>query len=141
MTTVLIEIEGQKIPVDENIARDDDLLRKLFAPYYPDAANARIDREQGELIKIIKTAGTKGNGSILETLLTAPEEVNPAVYMCRLVQQRELTSDLGYSTMKQMAQEIETAIELGITEIETVRRSLDILKKSSPTTGAAPIGF
>jgi len=93
MATILVEIEGQQIDVEAAIAQDDNLLRQLFRPYYPDVANARIDRKEGEIIKVIKVAGPKGL-SPLEILLDAPEAVNPAIQMCRVVQQRELTSSL-----------------------------------------------
>ena len=143
MSKVFVEIEGQQIPVDEEIANDDNLLRQLFAPYYPDVANARIDRKEGEITKIIKVAGPKGatNSTPLQTLLAAPEEVNPAVKMCRIVQHRELTNQLDYSAMKSLSEEISTAIELGIQETEAGRRSLEVLQKSRSVPGIPPVGF
>ncbi|MGB3208438.1 MAG: hypothetical protein WBB28_25920 [Crinalium sp.] len=139
----IVEIEGQTIPVDEEIANDDTLLRQLFTPYYPDVANARIDRKEGEVIKIIKVAGSKGstNKTPLETLLLAPEEINPAVKMCRVVQHHELTNPLGYDSMEALAADIETAIRWGAQEAETVQKSLVILQKSSPVPGLTPLGF
>ena len=140
---VIVEIEGQTIPVDEDIANDDALLRQLFSPYYPDVANARIDRKEGEVIKIIKVAGSKGaiKPTPLETLLLAPEEVNPAVRMCRIVQHHELTNQLEYESMASLSADIETAIRLGAQEAETVQKSLVILQKSSPVPGRTPLGF
>ena len=140
---ILVEIEGQSIPVDEEIANDDTLLRKLFVPYFPDAANARIDREEGKPIKIIKVAGSKGASkpTPLETLLLAPEEVNPAVKMCRIVQHHELTNRLDYGSMEALTANMQTAIELGAKEAETVQKSLVILQKSSPVQGSPPLGF
>ena len=140
MATILVEIEGQQVPVDEEIAQDDNLLKQLFRPYYPDVANARIDRKEGEIIKVIKVAGPKGL-SPLEILLDAPEAVNPAIQMCRVVQQRELLSNLDYTGMEELASEIEATIQQGIEEVEAVDRSLTVLQKSSPVPGALPTGF
>jgi len=140
MTKVLIEIEGQQIPVDAEIAQEDDLLRQLLRPYYPDASNARIDRKEGEIIKVVKVAGPKGI-TPLETLLNAPETVNPALVLCRIVQRQELTMPLGYADMKELVAEIDEAIEAGSTEVEEVNRSLKALQKSAPIAGDPPIGF
>lgn len=140
MAKVLIEIEGQQIPVDEEIASDDNLLRQLLRPYYPDASNAKIDRKEGEIIKVVKVAGPKGT-TPLEMLLDAPETVNPALVVCRKVQRQELTTALDYDSMKQLAAEIDEAIEIGTTEVEAVNRSIAVLQKSAPAPGLPPIGF
>ncbi|MFB2880629.1 hypothetical protein [Floridanema aerugineum] len=57
---VLISFEGQQHSVDEDIANNDNELRKLLTTYYPDCANADIIRKPGELITIAKRNGSKG---------------------------------------------------------------------------------
>ena len=51
--------EGQTIELPDEIAASDELIRKALAPFYPDVANAEIQRgDKG--ITVIKRAGPKG---------------------------------------------------------------------------------
>ncbi|MCC0178905.1 hypothetical protein I4641_18210 [Waterburya agarophytonicola K14] len=57
---VPVVFEGKEYPIDAAIAADDDKLRQVLSPFIPAAANAKIQRESGQPIQIIKQAGTKG---------------------------------------------------------------------------------
>ena len=54
----------------------------------------------------------------LEFLITAPEEVNPALSMCRKLQRLELSGELDSATMKEMANAIELAISKGTDDVK-----------------------
>ncbi|MBD2772558.1 hypothetical protein [Iningainema tapete] len=140
MVKVIVSFEGQQHPVDENIAADDQLLRDLFAPFYPDMANSVIERKPGEIIKIIKRAGPKG-ATPLEALIASPEEVNPAVIMCRKVQHMELMGELDYKSMNALSNEIEEAIKQGTEYSNVIRKTLRLLQTILPSSGAIPEGF
>lgn len=140
MVKVIVSFEGQQHPVDENIAANDQLLRDLFTPFYPDMANSVIERKPGEIIKIIKRAGPKG-ASPLEVLITSPEEVNPALTMCRKVQHMELMGELDYESMNALSNEIEEAIKQGTEYSNVIRKTLRLLEKILPSPGAIPEGF
>lgn len=63
MATIVLPDNGQRFPIDDAIARSDEMLRQALAIVYPGVANADIRREDknGELvITIIKQAGRKG---------------------------------------------------------------------------------
>lgn len=63
MTTYNILIEGQTIPVPEDIGANDSTVKAALAPFYPDAANAMITRVEKDgvvTINVIKRAGSKG---------------------------------------------------------------------------------
>jgi len=65
VTTAIIKIEGQEIPLDAAIAADDNLLKTALSPYYPSIKNAQITREtrNGQMIvSIVKKAEHKGSG-------------------------------------------------------------------------------
>ena len=57
---VQVVFEGKEYPIDAAIAADDRKLRQVLSPFIPAAANAKIHREEGQPIQIIKQAGTKG---------------------------------------------------------------------------------
>ena len=140
MTKVIVSFEGQQHPVDQNIAANDQLLRDLFAPFYPDMANSVIERKPGEIIKIIKRAGPKG-ATPLFVLIASPEFVNPAVTMCRKVQHMELVGELDYEGMNALSNEIESAIKQGTEYSSVIRKTLRLLQKIMPSPGAIPFGF
>jgi hypothetical protein len=59
----IIKIDGQNIPMEDEVAKDDSRVKMALAQFYPDAANARITRttENGQMVvSIVKQAGTKG---------------------------------------------------------------------------------
>lgn len=52
--------DGQMFELPEEIAGQDDMLRKALHGAYPDAATATFDRNTAGLVKVIKRAGAKG---------------------------------------------------------------------------------
>ena len=66
VTTAVIKIEGQEIPLDAAIAADDHLLKTALSPYYPSIKNAQITRETAQagqmIVSIVKKAEHKGSG-------------------------------------------------------------------------------
>src|SRR5262245_32253241 len=84
MATVVIE--GQEVEIEDEIAKDDEMLRTALKTAWPDAANATFTRktEDGVLtVRVQKKAGTKGAAPIVAALLRAPEHLNPALVMQR----------------------------------------------------------
>ena len=93
----VVTIEGQKIPLPDEIGSDDVKVRQALAPYFPDAANALITRTEkdGETtISVIKKAGTKGVPSTkgllagLQALQDGPGGKNPAVMLYEEIKRR-----------------------------------------------------
>jgi hypothetical protein len=60
----IASIEGQPIPLPENVALDDGKIKAALAPYFPAAANSKIMRSEPVddvvTVTVIKQAGTKG---------------------------------------------------------------------------------
>ncbi|MEG5059120.1 hypothetical protein QUB60_06420 [Microcoleus sp. A2-C5] len=77
----------------------------------------------------------------LKFLINAPEEVNPALYMCRKLQRLELSGELDSATMKEMAKAIELAIEKGTDDVRAVERTKERLLNSRSVAAAVPMGF
>jgi hypothetical protein len=77
----------------------------------------------------------------LEFLINAPEQVNPALSMCRKLQRLELAGKLDRVTMKQMIKAIELAIAQGTEDVKAVERTKERLFNSRSVAGAVPMGF
>jgi DNA-binding transcriptional regulator GbsR (MarR family) len=77
----------------------------------------------------------------LEFLTNAPEEVNPALSMCRKIQRLELSGELDSATMKEMANAIELAISKGTDDVKAVEQTKEQLLNSRSVAAAIPTGF
>jgi hypothetical protein len=77
----------------------------------------------------------------LEFLINAPEEVNPALSMCRTLQRLELSGELDSATMKEMVKAIELAISKGTDDVRAVEQTKKRLLNSRSVAGAVPMGF
>lgn len=77
----------------------------------------------------------------LEFLINVPEEVNPALSMCRKLQRLELLGELDSTTMKGIAKAIELAISQGTDDVKAVERTTERLLNSRSVAAAVPMGF
>ena len=136
----LVLYEGQQHWLPDAIALDDQLLRDAFTPLCAELANAEIERKEGEPIRIIKKPGRKGT-SPLESLLTAPEEVNPAIQICYQLRQHQMLTGIDWRYAEQWAGQIEEAIAAGTAFSQAVNHSLKALTFCTPTSGGIPEGF
>jgi hypothetical protein len=58
-----IILDGQTIELPDDVAKDDNLIRRALAPFYPAVANAQIRREEKDgqtQITVIKRAEPLG---------------------------------------------------------------------------------
>lgn len=122
-----VTIEGQKIPLPDEIGSDDAKVRQALAPYFPDAANALITRTEknGEVtISVIKKAGTKGvpstKGSLtsLKMLQTCPGGKNPVVALYEEIKANP--EPLSPDRLLVMDGRIEQALEAGQAQREAL---------------------
>lgn len=121
-------IEGQEIPLDEAIAQDDNTLKTAISVYFPEYANAEIERQTTDdtvSIHLVKKAGTKG--SQFRELKNSSEEINPALKLGWQIKLLEIKNQISLENLITLQPEIEKAIKLGQnweTYIEKVTRSL-----------------
>jgi len=107
-------IEGQEIPLDEAIAQDDNTLKTAISVYFPDYANAEIERQTTDdtvSIRLVKKAGTKG--SLFRELKNSFEEVNPALKLGWQIKLLEINSQICLENLITLQPEIDKAIKLG----------------------------
>lgn len=131
----IVSIEGQSIPMPEEVAGDDAKIKAMLSPYFPGAANSKIMRSEAKedtiTITVIKQAGTKGAASILDKLTAAKEQQNPVVEMY----QRMADVDehlVGYSTerLMELDESIEQTIKAGTHEQKDISTTLSFFKQS-----------
>jgi hypothetical protein len=121
-------IEGQEIPLDEAIAQDDNTLKTAISVYFPEYANAEIERQTTDdtvSIRLVKKAGAKG--SQFRELKNSSEEINPALKLGWQIKLLEIKNQISLENLITLQPEIEKAIKLGQnweTYIEKVTRSL-----------------
>lgn len=124
----ILNIEGQEIPCDLEIARDDELLRRILAPLFPGAISAKFERkEEGEIlqVKVIKQLGSKGH-FLINVLDSLPESENTLIVVYKDFLKgnpRSLTANKALQIEKQ----IDEAIDKGEEEKKILAKTLKVL--------------
>lgn len=143
MATLQLPDNGQSLPIEDRIARDDNLLRQALAIVYPGAANADIKREEknGELVvSVIKRAGSKGHP--LAVLKAAPEEVNPALLMAWELKKMERAGEFDLRVSVAVQGQVRKALNEGEIEKARIDKMLRTLKLLKPCPARqVPVGF
>lgn len=133
-----VTIEGQKIPLPDEIGSSDDKVRQALAPYFPDAANALITRseKEGEVtINVVKKAGTKGLLEGLDMLTDcAPNRKNPAVALHDEL--KSASQELSAEQLLVLDKRIEDAIKDGERQrdalVHAIRRLIEARPQPAP---------
>jgi hypothetical protein len=143
-----VKFEGQSIPVDDEIAADDKLLRDALAMTWPDAKNATFTRtgggETGKPLTVLvtKKAGTKGSGLLIERMLLQPEYINPALVMSVEIAERYKRGDLDEKAIAELMPRIIRAADEGEGELDASDAAARVLAGASPVPGKnIPLGF
>jgi hypothetical protein len=143
----IISIEGQTIPVPEEIGKDDEAVKRALAPFYPEATNAmltRVTKEETTTITVIKKAGTKGQtptlvGRGIEYMFACQGGKNAAIAMYEELQAK---GEMDVVEMLEMDQRIDDAIGLGQAQEEQVEYAERRLKRARAQASTAVVeGF
>lgn len=140
----IISIEGQTIPVPEEIGKDDEAVKKALAPFYPQVANAMITRTTKDdtiTVNVVKKAGTKGGYSVFDALVSCPSGQNPAIELYRQLSNLP-DSELDPQKLLELDARLEQAIQQGEAEADQVSRALDRLRKAQAVSASLVVeGF
>lgn len=143
----IVSIEGQSIPMPEEVAADDNKLKAALSPYFPGAANAKIMRSEAKddsvTVTVIKQAGTKGAECILDRLIRLPESRNPVAELYERL--ADIDAHLvGYSPEEMLALdgEISEAQTKGGEQHDAMGKTFRLLMKAdSQPSQELPEGF
>jgi hypothetical protein len=130
--TYNVIIEGQTIPVPEEIGASDEAVKRALSPFYPEVANAMITRvASGETttITVVKRAGSKGMDALAD-LLEMPASQNPAVELYEEIQMRDASGMTDPIALLAIDQRIERALEEGERQAAAVDWALERLERS-----------
>lgn len=141
----LISIEGQMIEMPEEVAGNDEQLKSALTPFFPGAANAKINRGEEKdgtvTIQVIKQAGTKGYLLPVDFLEKAPEGVNTVVQLHRELATAGILSQSPEELLK-LDGKINKAMEAGRKEDHSIAQTLDSLAEAPADPAADTIeGF
>jgi hypothetical protein len=138
-----VTIEGQKIPLPDEIGSSDEKVRQALAPYFPDAANALITRTEkdGETtITVVKKAGTKGLQAGLQALQDGPGGKNPAIMLYEEIKRR--VDPLSPEELLVLDSRIEQAIDEGQQQQQALVHAVQRLIMARPQAAPAVVeGF
>jgi hypothetical protein len=133
-------IEGQEIPLDEAIAQDDNTLKTAISVYFPEYANAEIERQTTDdtvSIRLVKKAGTKGNQ--FRELKISFEEINPALKLGWQIKLLEINSQISLENLITLQPEIDKAIKLGQSWETYSEKVAQSLKQQPAITSKYPV--
>lgn len=161
----IISIEGQSIPMPEEIAGDDAKIKAALAPYFPGAANSKIMRGEPVndtvTITVIKQAGTKGTGTrtkgagtgagtkllfsnkVLGHLVQAEAGQNPVVALLeKLEAENESLLQRNPEDLLVLDEKIKAAIQAGRDEANSIEHTLGALINAPAwPSSKVPAGF
>ncbi len=142
---VTLQIEGQSLELPENIAVNDDAVRRAIAPLFPQIASARFervtDKEGRTVLKVTKEAGVKGltPETLVNTLKRCPRHINPALVLSRKLQQT--TAD-HIEDILTLERQLESAILTGEHELQVTNAIFTrLLHAPAVPSTTTPIGF
>ena len=134
-------LEGQEIPLSDEVAATDDTLRNAMIPFFPEVGTADIRREEKNgitEIRMVKRAGTKGN-VVIQSLIDSNSEVNPALSLSWQLKELERSGDLDIDKLIGFQQQITNAITTGEDWEKTVTDTLKALSKCQPIPSSVQV--
>lgn len=155
MTTYVVKIEGRKdIPVPEDIAKDQDKLRRALSTVINGITDAEIQynaEKNGVVeIEVIKRAGVKGQDDdsmqdsrslILNALMQTEGGRNPAIEMY-LELQSISREHWDPAHLLELGTQIDQAIASGEEQAKQMKHSLELLIHSTPAKSSCIVqGF
>jgi hypothetical protein len=142
MSEYVVSIEGQTIPVPEEIGADDESVKRAMAPFYPEVANAmitRVEKDGTTTITVVKRAGSKGAG--IADLIACQGGKNPAIALYEEIRSENLEL-MDPVQLLELDGKLEQAIAEGEEQARAVKHAKERLVKAAPRPApAVVVGF
>lgn len=144
MATVILTGDGQSFPIEDEIARDDELLRqvvKSVSPAYTNPTFRRETKDNALIVHVSKQAGTKGAGA-LDALKAAPEQQTTLAVMRAHLDKLERGKRLTVDAALELEPQVRAAVAASHGEREILRRAVKkLLQSESVPSPFVPAGF
>ena len=134
-------LEGQEIPLSDEVAATDDTVRNAMMPYFPEMGSADIRREEKNgitEIRMVKRAGTKGS-VVIQSLIDSDSEVNPALSLSWQLKELERSGNLDIERLISFQPQIADAVDIGEDWEKTVTDTLTALRRCQPIPSSVQI--
>jgi hypothetical protein len=142
----IVKLDGQDINIEDAIAANDEDLKRVIVPFYPQLANAQISRETNAdgllIVRMVKVAGPKGS-QVVESLKNAPYQINPAIDLAWKARIAFFNnSPVELKDVLDLQPQIEAAVKAGNEERKSTNHALAFLVKCPPVASNVTIaGF
>jgi hypothetical protein len=144
MARIILTAEGQEFDLEDEVARDDELLRqwvKSVAPAYANPTFKRDTKAEVLTVSVSKQAGTKGYIA-LDVLDAAPEDRGPVAALRARMDSLAVRRRLTVRRAAEMEPEVLAAVETSEQYGKAVRLALDLLDDSGGVPASyVPEGF
>lgn len=152
----VVTIDGKPVTLDDEIvALGKEAVRAALSVDFPGVENADIviDSKVGKgapaVVTVSKRAAPKSAAApspaylrIIESLIAAPDYVNPAIELASACQQAEAAGDTEFFDRAARRGEVERAMAAGEREARAVHRTLGALGHAKPASAKqVPRGF
>lgn len=145
MTTYQVLVEGQTIPVPEEIGSSDETIKRALAPFYPEVANAGLTRSEKDgliTITVVKRAGSKGVLDAMHYLHNCEGGCNPVIALHQQLVALDQAGSVNPLDLLALEVQIDGAIAAGQQEGLTVQHALTRLHAARPQAArGVPLGF
>ena len=134
-------LEGQEIPLSDEVGATDDTVRNAIIPYFPEVGTADIRREEKNgitEIRLLKRAGTKGS-VVIQSLIDSNSEINPALSLSWQLKELERSGNLDINKLISFQPQIANAVDVGEDWEKTVTDTLTALRKCQPIHSSVQI--
>lgn len=134
-------LEGQEIPLSDEVGATDDTVRNAIIPYFPEVGTADIRREEKNgitEIRLLKRAGTKGS-VVIQSLIDSNSEINPALSLSWQLKELERSGNLDIDRLISFQPQIANAVDVGEDWEKTVTDTLTALRKCQPIPSSVQI--
>ncbi|NMC84311.1 MAG: hypothetical protein GYA58_03395 [Anaerolineaceae bacterium] len=141
--TYNVVIEGQTIPVPEEIGANDETVKRAMTPFFPQVSNAmltRVEKDGVTTITIVKRAGTKGIA--LTELIRCQGRKNPIIQLYEELQAMDERDQVDLVQVLEMDERIDRALAEGEEQAEAIESMSRRLARSAAQPAPAVIlGF
>jgi hypothetical protein len=152
----IIKIEGQEIPIPEDVGVLEDAdLKRALTPMFPGAANSKIERAEKDgtvTITVVKLAGAKGSGRKVKNskkgggfaaLLSCKSHRNPAIEFYLQLHGETAVDNLDPHQLISLSSDIDKVLNAGQQQLAQAVAAHARLCHATPQEGLdfVPVGF
>lgn len=147
MAKVILTADGQEFDIEDEIAKDDDLLKSVLKSFAPQLGDPELKRESKDgvlTVRVTKRAGPKGS-AVIEALAAAESYENPSVIVNRkidLLRECPFGPKAFVARVMKMEGDIISALQTAKSDAEATSSAVKALYSATGEHASyVPVGF